>query len=89
MHWLNYDLTFISSLTPEICCSEDKDQMPQKAELHQGLRHLLTQNKFEPSHEISTNVVCATSQVSDKPVQTRRRIRAFASRLNIICVLSY
>ena len=38
----------------------------------------------EPQHEISTNVVCATSKGSDQPAHTRSLIRAFASRLNII-----
>ena len=36
----------------------------------------------EPVHEISNNVVCATSKASDQPAQTRRRIKAFASRLS-------
>ena len=37
-----------------------------------------------PRHEISNNVVCTTSKGSDQPVHTRRLIRAFASRLNIL-----
>ena len=44
---------------------------------------------FEPRHEISNNVVCATSKGSDKPAHTHRLIRAFASRLNILRLLSY
>ena len=39
---------------------------------------------FETRHEISNNVVCATSKVSDKPAHTRSLIRAFASRLSIL-----
>ena len=39
---------------------------------------------FEPRHEISNNVVCATSKGSDQPARTRSLIRAFASRLNIL-----
>ena len=39
---------------------------------------------IEPRHEISNNVVCATSKVSDQPAQTRSLIRIFASRLNIL-----
>ena len=35
---------------------------------------------FEPRHEISKNVVCATSKASDQPAHTRSLIRAFASR---------
>ena len=38
---------------------------------------------FEPRHEISNNVVCATNKASDQPAHTRSLIRAFASRLNI------
>ena len=38
----------------------------------------------EPLHEISNNVVCATSRASDQPAHTRSLIRAFASRLNIL-----
>ena len=35
-------------------------------------------------HEISNNVVCATSKASDQPAHTRSLIRAFASRLSIL-----
>ena len=35
-------------------------------------------------HEISNNVVCATSEGSDQPELMRSLIRAFASRLNIL-----
>ena len=39
---------------------------------------------FEPWHEISNNVVCATSKGSDQPAHTCSLVRAFASRLSII-----
>ena len=39
---------------------------------------------FETRHEISNNVVCATSSGSDQPEHTCSLIRAFASRLNIL-----
>ena len=39
---------------------------------------------IEPKHEISNNVVCATSKGSDQPALMRSLIRAFASRLNIL-----
>ena len=39
---------------------------------------------YEPGHEISNNVVCATNKVSDQPAHTRRLIRAFASPLKIL-----
>ena len=38
----------------------------------------------EPQHEISNNVVCATSKGSDQPAHTRSLIRAFTSRLSIL-----
>ena len=44
---------------------------------------------YEPVHEISNNVVCATSKGSDQPAHMRSLIRAFARRLNILWVLSY
>ena len=40
--------------------------------------------RFEPVHEISNNVLCATSKASDQPAHTRSLIRAFASRLSIL-----
>ena len=41
-------------------------------------------NSNEPRHEISNNVVCATSKCSDQPAHTRSLIIAFVSRLNIL-----
>ena len=45
--------------------------------------------RYEPVHEISNNVVCATSKASDQPAHTCSLIRAFASRLSILLLLSY
>ena len=45
--------------------------------------------KFEPVHEISNNMVCATSKASDQPARMRSLIRAFASCLSILLLLSY
>ena len=39
---------------------------------------------FEPCHEISKNVVCATSKGSNQPAHRRSLIRAFATRVNIL-----
>ena len=44
-------------------------------------------SKHEPWHEISNNVVCATSKGADQPVHTHSLIRVFASRLNILWLL--
>ena len=51
--------------------------------------YVLIKNEFiiiiiEPVHEISNNVVCATSKASDQPAHSRSLIRAFACRLNIL-----
>ena len=46
--------------------------------------HVSAAATYEPRHEISNNLVCATSKSSDQPAHTRGLIRAFASRLNII-----
>ena len=46
--------------------------------------HDLSLKIIEPVHEISNNVVCATSKASDQPAHMRSLIRAFACRLNII-----
>ena len=43
----------------------------------------------EPVHDISNKVVCATSKASDQPAHARSLIRAFASRLSILLLLSY
>ena len=39
---------------------------------------------FESRHEISNNVVCATSIDSDQPAHMGSLIRAFAGRLKIL-----
>ena len=48
-----------------------------------------THNLIEPGHDISNNMVCGTSKASDQAVHMHSLIRAFASRLNILGVLSY
>ena len=47
-------------------------------------KELKAEIKFEPVHEISNNVVCATKKASDQPAHMRSLIRAFACRLNIL-----
>ena len=44
---------------------------------------------FELRHEISNNMVCATSRASDQPAHMRSLIRAFASHLNILSIFRY
>ena len=54
----------------------------------ENIQHTLTAKVrsalVEPGHEISNNVVCATSKASDQPAHMHSLIRAFASHLNII-----
>ena len=51
--------------------------MHKRARAYASRRHM-------SRHEISKNVICATSKGSDQPAHTRRLIRAFASRFNIL-----
>ena len=53
------------------------------------MRHRKREPRGQPWHEMSNNVVCATSKGSDQPTHTRSLIRAFASRLNILWLLRY
>ena len=50
---------------------------------HKGEVFLLRRSN-EPVHEISNNVVYATSKSSDQPAHMRSLIRAFASRLSLL-----
>ena len=49
-----------------------------------GSLHYDWRSIFEPWHEISNNVVCATSKASDQPAPTGSLIRVFACRLNVL-----
>ena len=49
--------------------------------------HIYVTNKLW--HEISNNVVYATSNGSDQPAHTHSLIKAFASALNILWLLNY
>ena len=55
----------------------------------ESIHSILILISFEPRHEISNNMVCATSKGFDQPAHERSLIRAFATRLNILCVFSY
>ena len=50
------------------------------------VKQICSQNlkKIELQHEISNNVLCATSKASDQPAHTRSLIRVFACRLTIL-----
>ena len=71
------------------CCSLSSQQCLKftKASLpffNDTSRSFLLNNKFEPVHEISNKLVCATSKASDQPAHTRSLIRAFACRLSTL-----
>ena len=54
-------------------------------QVHNGtIIELFHEKIIEQLHEISNNVVCATSKASDQPAHMRSLIRAFASRLSIL-----
>ena len=52
--------------------------------MYLSLTNMCLKEIYEPVHEISNNLVCATSKASDQPAHTRSLIRAFASRLSIL-----
>ena len=45
--------------------------------------------RFEPCHQISNKVVCATIKMSDQPAHMCSLIRAFASCMKRLRILSY
>ena len=59
--------------------SEEPDEMTNNVAFMQGLHWLLRQKQSsnEPQHEISNNVVYATSKASDQSVHMCSPIRAF------------
>ena len=79
MHWLNYyEIWFLKDVKLLLWKHHTISKRCNKIPLQD-----------EPWREISSNVVCATSKGSDQPAHTHRLIRAFASRLNILWLLSY
>ena len=53
-------------------------------DLRVDTRYNTNKKSFEPAHEISNNLVCATSKASDQHAHTRSLIRAFASCVSIL-----
>ena len=78
------------ALVPHAYGEEAKvgSQRNRHEELRASSGHLSLQSDtfipYEPVHEISNKVVCATSKASDQPAHMRSLIRAFASRLSIL-----
>ena len=79
------DIVIWREIFPTRLCHRHKEDRPGYRE-PTGRWFLLVviMVRFEPVHEISNNLVCATSKASDQPAQTRSLIRAFACRLNIL-----
>ena len=67
---------------PDMTVAADWDVKQQIIKLFVGIQHV-SYPPFEPQHEITNNVVCATNKASDQPAHTRSLIRVFATRLNI------
>ena len=57
----------------------DKRTVQERIERLKVSMRILKKSIIEPQHEISNNVVCATSKASDQPAHMRSLIRAFAS----------
>ena len=91
--WTVYLLVYLSCVDP--------DEMPGFVAIHLDLHGCVLnltvsflqgtrpKSYYEPLHEISNNVLCATSKGSDQPAHTHSLIRAFARRLNILWLLCY
>ena len=67
----------------------DEIQQDDGQDRHNCSPYIYIYSTYEPRHEFSNNVVCATSKASDQPAHTRSLIRAFASRLNILLLLRF
>ena len=65
------------------------NKINEETHIHVPFVEAGTKRPIEPVHEISNNVVCTTSKASDQPAHTRSLIRAYASRLSSLWLLSY
>ena len=95
----NYDFTqFLDHFSQNSYQSFSNTEHPHHYHhRHRNLHHhLLSKRNFiayqatmmqlwnEPRHEISNNVICATSKASNQPAHTHSLIKAFAGRLYIL-----
>ena len=62
--------------------------IPKSSHIPRSFISVLIQETYEPWHEISNKVVCATS-TADQPAHMCSRTRAFANCLNILWMFSY
>ena len=84
----NFELK-IPNIFLSINCSKEPSHLDHSFEYQQNMfclrnNNFLIFNLYEPWHEISKNVVCASSKASNRPAHTHSLIRAFASCLNIL-----
>ena len=63
----------------QFCISIPEDHLGHSNNFNCNILYVCS---FEPVHEISINVVCATSKASDQPAHMRSLIRVFVSRLS-------
>ena len=92
-HYCDFNMGLSYGVLILIATSEGSEEPAQKCSLaracvastHKAGHTVYCTDSNEPVHEISNNVVCATSKGSDQPAHSMRRlIRTFASRLNIL-----
>ena len=69
---------------PQNLSSCEQKGANQPAHLISLISAFVIRSIYEPRHEISNNVLCATNKASDQPAHMRSLIRAFASHLNIL-----
>ena len=75
------------SIYQNLCCRHfrcDFDVAYIVVDWIQSLKQFYINVSYEPVHEISNNVVCATSKASDQPAHTHSLIRDFACHFNIL-----
>ena len=79
-HILSVCKQSVTLLTENIFVHTDMDRKLQSMKSQENANAWT----YEPLHEISSNVVCATSKASDQPAHMRSLIRACASCMNIL-----
>ena len=91
-HWANYfQLACLENCvdpdqlaSKEAEASQSRSTLFQIKSIYEFINCFHQDNLYEPVHEISNNLVCATSKASDQPAHTRSLIRAFASNLSVL-----
>ena len=96
LHRFNCTYNTLSHKILVLLTNTESHYLSKCGQLHSGapclnfdlsLHHLpyfMYRTIIEPQHEISNNVVYATSKASDQPAYMRSLIRAYASHLNVL-----